>query len=169
MLVGEHFQPYHFVFTDESHFNRVTLQRPWAWSPRRNRARRRDFFIRGHRYSILPALSLDGILHLEVLDHSFTGEDFADFIEGVLDQMQPWPLPNSVLVMDNASIHKVPGIREMVEERYITAWLWANRDYVLRETEGYDCDPYALIWEAVYGVVTPDKIYGWYQHSEYIA
>ena len=62
------------------------------------------------RYSILPALSLDGILHLEVLDHSFSGKEFADFVEGVLNQMQPWPLPNSVLVMDNASIHKVPGM-----------------------------------------------------------
>ena len=71
------------------------------------------------RYSILPALSLDGILHLEVLDHSFLGEEFQDFVSGILDRMQPWPLPNSVLVMDNASIHKVPGIREMVEERYV--------------------------------------------------
>jgi hypothetical protein len=51
----------------------------------------------------------------------------------------------------------------------IKAWLWANQDYVLGETEGYDSDSYTLIWEAVYGVVTPDKIYGWYQHSEYIA
>ena len=71
------------------------------------------------RYSILPALSLDGILHLEVLDHSFTGEDFHNFVSGVLDQMQPWPMLNSVLVMDNASIHKVPGIREMVEQRHV--------------------------------------------------
>jgi hypothetical protein len=70
-----------------------------------------------YRYSILPALSLDGILHLEVLDHSFMGEEFTDFVRGVLDCMQPWPLPNSVLVMDNASIHKVPGLREMIEER----------------------------------------------------
>ncbi|KAG1798296.1 hypothetical protein EV424DRAFT_1333045, partial [Suillus variegatus] len=52
-------------------------------------------------------LSLDSILHLEVLDHSFSGEEFADFVAGVLDQMQPWLMPNSVLVMDNASIHKV--------------------------------------------------------------
>jgi hypothetical protein len=70
-----------------------------------------------HRYSILPALSLDGILHLEVLDHSFSGEEFILFVRGLLDQMQPWPLPNSVLVLDNASIHKVPGILEIVEER----------------------------------------------------
>lgn len=62
-------------------------------------------------------MSLDGILHLEVLDHAYSGEEFALFIRGLLDQMQPWPLPNSVIIMDNASIHKVPGIREMVEER----------------------------------------------------
>ena len=121
--------------------------------------------------------------------------------------MQPWPLPNSVLIMDNASIHKVPGIREMVEEWYVSiystqiiliflksgmrllylpsyspdlnpieeafsaikAWLRSNRDYVLGETEGPDCDPYSLIWEAVYAVVTSEKAYGWYKHSKYIA
>jgi hypothetical protein len=49
LLVGEHFQPEHFVFADESHFNRLTLRRQYAWAPRGNRARRRDFFIRGQR------------------------------------------------------------------------------------------------------------------------
>lgn len=70
-----------------------------------------------HRYSILPVLSLDGILHLEVLDHAFTGAEFKNFIRRVLEQMQPWPLSNSVLVMDNARIHTVSGICEMIEER----------------------------------------------------
>ena len=50
----------------------------------------------------------------------------------------------------------------------IKTWLCSNRDYVLSEMEGLGCDPYALIWEAVYGVVTPEKAYGWYQHREYI-
>lgn len=133
MLVGEHFKPYHLVFADESHFNRLSLRRNYAWSPQGDRARRRNFFVRGKRYifsllivngmvilvsySILPAISLDGVIHLEVIDRAFTGHKFTNFIRGVLDQMQPWPLPNSVLVMDNARIHKVPGIREMVEER----------------------------------------------------
>ena len=53
-----------------------------------------------------------------MIDHAFTGREFTNFVRGVLDQMQPWPLPNSVLVMDNARIHKVPGIREMIEEQY---------------------------------------------------
>jgi hypothetical protein len=51
----------------------------------------------------------------------------------------------------------------------IKAWIRANRDYILGETEGPGCDPYALIWEAVYTTVTPEKAYGWYKHSEYIA
>ena len=50
-----------------------------------------------------------------MIDHAFTGEEFKDFIHGLLDQMNPWPLPNSVLIMDNARIHTVAGIREMVE------------------------------------------------------
>ena len=58
-----------------------------------------------------------------------------------------------------------------IEEAFsaIKAWLRANRDYITGELGGPSCDPYTLIWEAVYGVVTPEKAYGWYKHSEYIA
>ena len=58
-----------------------------------------------------------------------------------------------------------------IEEAFsaIKAWLQANRDYIAGEMEGPAYDPYTLIWQAVYGVVTPEKAYGWYKHSEYIA
>jgi hypothetical protein len=57
-----------------------------------------------------------------------------------------------------------------IEEAFsaIKSWLRSNRDYILGELNGPGCDPYALIWEAVYGVVTPEKARGWYKHSEYI-
>ena len=67
-------------------------------------------------------MSLDGILHLEVQDHPFSGEEFGNFIEGILGRMQPFPLPNSVLVMDNTSIHIVSGIWEMIEGRWRAHW-----------------------------------------------
>ena len=73
--------------------------------------------MRGTKYTILPALSLDGILHLEVVKNAVTGDIFRQFIQGLLPQMNKWPLPNSVLVVDNAAIHKVAGIRELVEGR----------------------------------------------------
>src|SRR6266571_7157862 len=64
---------------------------------------------------MLPAISLDGILHLEVVENAVTGDIFWQFIEGLPPHMNEWPLPNSVLVVDNAAIHKVAGIRELVE------------------------------------------------------
>jgi hypothetical protein len=70
-------------------------------------------------YSILPALSLDGIIALEILDQSFTAATFNGFIEGLLDQMNPWPQKNSVVIMDNASIHKSKELQEMVENWYV--------------------------------------------------
>ncbi len=66
---------------------------------------------------MLPALSLDGILHLDVLDWSFTAKLFNEFIDGLLDNMNPFPAQNLVLVMDNASIHKSLRLQQMVEER----------------------------------------------------
>ena len=66
---------------------------------------------------MLPALSLNGILHLEVVENAVTGADFCRFVEGVLLHMNEFSLPNSVLVIDNASIHKVDGIRDLVEDR----------------------------------------------------
>ncbi|KAI9060884.1 hypothetical protein FKP32DRAFT_1577086 [Trametes sanguinea] len=69
------------------------------------------------RYSILPAMSLDGIIALDVFEGSLTAEKFVLFIEMTLDCMNPFPQPNSVLVMDNASIHHAEGLRELVEAR----------------------------------------------------
>jgi DDE superfamily endonuclease len=69
------------------------------------------------RYSILPALSLDGILALEIAEGSFTKLTFASFIDRLLEHMNPFPEPNSVIVMDNRRIHKSELIQEMIHER----------------------------------------------------
>ncbi|THU89013.1 hypothetical protein K435DRAFT_678830 [Dendrothele bispora CBS 962.96] len=71
------------------------------------------------RYSVLPAISLSGVLYLDVYEHSVTGADFNNFIEGLLDKMNPYPGPNSIVIMDNASIHKSPELRPMIEGRYV--------------------------------------------------
>ena len=183
-----HYRPEQLVFADESHFNRLTLRRPYAWAKRGDRASRYEFQFRGSKYSILPALSLDGILHLEVVENAVTGAAFRRFVEGLLPRMNKWPLPNSVLVVDNASIHKVAGIRELVEEHgmrlmflpsyspdlnpielsfsSIKVWLRANRDEVNWEMESENGTVYNALWQAVYSV-TPEKARGWYKHCGY--
>ena len=64
-------------------------------------------------------MSLDGIIGIEVLDCSFTAATFNNFIKGLLDQMSPWPQKNSVIIMDNASIHKSEELQQMIEDQYV--------------------------------------------------
>ncbi|KAJ7330559.1 hypothetical protein DFH08DRAFT_615775, partial [Mycena albidolilacea] len=64
---------------------------------------------------VLPALSLSGVLHLDVLAGSSNATSFKDFIDGLLDNMNLYPGPNSVIVMDNTSIHKSAVLRLMIE------------------------------------------------------
>ena len=67
------------------------------------------------RYSILPAISLQGVLHLDILTKSWTAIDFRSFVEVLLDNMNPYPLPNSVIVCDNASAHHFEDLRAIIE------------------------------------------------------
>ena len=67
---------------------------------------------------MLPALSLtDGILHCDVVEGSFNSQLFYEFISCLLDHMQPWPAPNSIIVMDNCRIHKHPAIVQLIKEQ----------------------------------------------------
>jgi hypothetical protein len=104
------------VFTDKSHFNQLMLRRPYVWSRCGKCTSQHKFQFHRAKYSILPALSLDGILHLEVIKNTVTSADFHCFVEGLLLRMNKWLLPLSVLIINNTSIHKVNGICELFEE-----------------------------------------------------
>ena len=131
------YNPEQLVFCDESAVDRRTTYRGYGWSVKGQPATRHAFFCRGRRcecalyhcyhlnellpiirFSVLPALSLrDGILHCDVVEGSFNSQLFYDFISRLLDCMQPWPAPNSVIVMDNCRIHKHPAIVQLIQER----------------------------------------------------
>ena len=178
-LVAAHFRPDQLVFADKSHFNCLMLRRPYVWSICGECAQPYEFAFRGTKYSMLPVLSLDGILHLEVLENAITGEDFRQFVEGLLPRMNEWPLPNSVLIIDNAAIHKVEGICEMVEEHgsrllylpaysldynpienafsSIKSWLRSNRDRVNLELNSVDGTIYDVFWQAIHSITADDS------------
>lgn len=68
-------------------------------------------------YSVLPALSLNGIISCQIVEGSFNSQLFGSFIEGILDCMNPFPLPNSVIVMDNCHMHKDPEVLDWIKAR----------------------------------------------------
>ena len=111
------YQAQQLVFVDESGVSRQTGAHTCGWSPCGERAWHRDFFIRGVRYSVLPAMSLEGILHCDIQVGAYTAETFDHFVAGLLTKMNHFPQRNSVLVMDNASIHKSEQLVQMCEDR----------------------------------------------------
>lgn len=72
-------------------------------------------------YSVLPALSLDGVIHVSVVENAFNMDSFNQFIDELLDWMNPYdPVThpkNSVLIMDNCRIHKDPEMVARVRAR----------------------------------------------------
>ncbi|KAI0055788.1 hypothetical protein BV25DRAFT_1815140 [Artomyces pyxidatus] len=58
-----------------------------------------------------------------------------------------------------------------IEEAFscLKAWIRRNRDFVRGELTGEPtCDPYSMLWKAVYTSVTPEKAEGWYRDSGYM-
>jgi hypothetical protein len=59
----------------------------------------------------------DGFIHCDIVKGSFDHELFYMFISRLLDQMQPFPGPNSVVVMDNCPIHHDEAVLELITSR----------------------------------------------------
>jgi len=75
------------------------------------------------RFLLLPTLTLDGIIYADIAQGSFNGETFKIFLQGLLECINPYPEPRSVLVMDNCAIHHVEGIQEMCDKKYVSVHL----------------------------------------------
>jgi len=118
----------------------ITTSRRFGWSIAGTRAHKAAPFVRGDRlvlfrmveaviscwlmwtclsYSVLPGITLTGIIWMSVVLGAFNGSTFLDFVDGLLEQMNPYPQPKSVLVMDNCSIHHVEGVAERCAQKYV--------------------------------------------------
>ncbi|KAJ3548569.1 hypothetical protein NM208_g933 [Fusarium decemcellulare] len=110
------FKSYQLVYIDESRCDRRVGRRRCGWAPKGVTPVQIDPFHRDQRYQILPAYTQKGVLHYQIFPGSTDSAVFEEFIEQLLHHCGKWPEPNSVLVIDNASFHKSPKIKEMCEE-----------------------------------------------------
>jgi hypothetical protein len=67
---------------------------------------------------MLPAITTEGIIYSHIKIGSYNGDQFMDWLEGLLQVMNPYPAPKSILVIDNCRIHHVEGVEEMCANRY---------------------------------------------------
>lgn len=106
----------YIVWLDEAGVDNKTNQRSDGWGPIGRACVRRATFIRGQRYSILPALTCDGIIALDIFEGSVNKERFIEFLRDQLVQLlTPYPGPHSVVVLDNCAIHHDEDIRQIIE------------------------------------------------------
>jgi hypothetical protein len=178
------------VTADESAVNILVTYRRNGWAFKGNRARKRCKFVRGTRYSILPAITTDGIIYSHIKVGGYNGEEFLQYLDGLTAKMNPYPGLHSVLVVDNCRIHHVFGVEEMCEQRgiklvYLPPY---SPDYNPIEEcfsfvkahirrhglefrniveSGDKVDPFLFLYDAL-DKVTPAMSRAWFHHSGYV-
>ncbi|KAF9470297.1 hypothetical protein BDN70DRAFT_764483, partial [Pholiota conissans] len=99
---------------DGSQFH--TYARKYGRAYSGERAELVDVFVRGDRYSLVAALSANGYIASDVVVGSFDSLNFLEFVqEKVLPQMNPYPAPRSVLVLDNCRIHHNEALINIIQ------------------------------------------------------
>jgi transposase len=148
------------VFIDESAANERTRDRKYGWSPQGFKATDILPIKRSQRWSILPALTVDGYLDGTLIyQGSITADIFESWIENtVLPQCGSNGGDRSILIMDNASIHKSNTLKQLciaanvdlvflppyspdfnpIEATFGDLKAWVKRNYLLAaEFEGF--------------------------------
>lgn len=143
------------VYVDESGSDKRCGIRKTAWSPKGTRARQVTDLRRGLRYQILPAYTQEGVLLVRVYEGSTDGRLFEDYISQLLEHCNPFPGPRSVLIMDNASIHKNARIKQLCDAagvmliylppyspdlNPIEQWFSSLKAYIKRHWREYESD-----------------------------
>lgn len=105
-------EPHQLVFLDESTANERNLDRKYGWAPIGVTPAEYLPIKRSERWSILPAYTIEGYIAWEILHGSYTQETFNKFVsDKLLPLCSPFPGPRSVLILDNASIHRSLELR----------------------------------------------------------
>jgi hypothetical protein len=73
-----------FIFIDKAAKNKQTTGRSMGWAVVGDRCVQRRCFVHGQRYSILPALTLDGIITYDIIKGSVTAARFLTFLRDLV-------------------------------------------------------------------------------------
>ena len=102
------YSPNMLVFVDETGSDRKDAIQRFGYSLRGSRCYSKKLLAKGKQISAIAALSMEGVVDVQFAYGGVDGETFADFVElCLLPNLLTFDgvNPNSVVVMDNASIH----------------------------------------------------------------
>ena len=104
-----------FIFVDETGTDARDKIRKYAYGVRGKPPVAQKLLVRGQHFSSIAIMSTAGILDFQVWTGSVTGDVFEQFVQNSI--LMPFNGTNehSIVVMDNASIHQVDGIAELIQ------------------------------------------------------
>ena len=168
------------VYLDESASSERTGERPTGWAPIGDTPTLIRSLKRHKRWSILPAIALEGYIAYTIHQGSITTEIFNDFVRyQVLPLCSPVPGPRSVLVCDNHITHKSQELEDMcleagvelaflppyspdlnpIETSFSILKAWIRRNFHLYEAgyeqneEGFESFLHAAVASQNYGAI----------------
>ena len=101
------------VFIDETGCDRRDAIRKYGYGLRGKPVKCQKLLVRGERISVIAAMTVEGVTDLKIVRGGVTGDIFNDFVEKqLLPQLMTFngSNPNSVIILDNCSIHHVPNV-----------------------------------------------------------
>lgn len=114
------YDPSMFIWLDESGCDRRHAARKYGYSVRGIPVCDYRLLIRGKRFTTIPIVSVEGIHDVMITEGTMNGDRFAKFVEDdLLPHLLPFNCinPRSVVIMDNASIHHVHEVIDLIENQ----------------------------------------------------
>ena len=109
--------PSQLVFIDETSKDGRQAYRRYGRSKKGTKSYVKLPFSRGTRVSIFAALNVKGFMLWETTRGMFTRSTFHNaFAKHVVPKLNPWPLPNSIVIMDNAKIHMYRELEDSIHQ-----------------------------------------------------
>lgn len=107
------------VFVDETGSDKRDSLRKYGYSVRGKTPRSCKLLTRGERISVVSGMTTNGIAAMKVIRGTLDGTVFTNFIQNdLVPILKPYNglNSNSVVVMDNCSVHHVSGIKNLITQ-----------------------------------------------------
>ncbi|XP_065891614.1 uncharacterized protein [Dysidea avara] len=178
------FDPSFMQWIDESGFDKRNHLRKYGYGVRGQPPRNYTLTLRGKRYTSIAVLTTNGVEDVYITESSVDGDVFLDFVRRcMLPLLMPFngTNPNSIVVMDNASIHHIDPVFELLTAvgalvKFLPAYspdlnpieeVFAEAKHYLEANDTSAVSPKTAILSA-YHSVSVDNCLSYIEHAGYI-
>lgn len=181
------FEPEMFIWIDETGSDRRNAIRSHGYSLRGVTPRTHSLRVGGNRISAIAMMTMHAVEDVYLTNDSVNGERFEDFIARcLLPIVMPFNgiNPNSIVVMDNASIHHIDRVQDIITGigarlLYLPPYspdlnpieeVFAKVKACIKEhATAFQCtsNPHQLL-KAAFSTVTPSDCYNYVKHAGYL-